>query len=80
MIDDDKPGFLAFLEKRQNIKHVATEEACKIVVDRTNGSDGRITCEYETFTVDVISHRAAQPDVDFTQVKGELVFEHNVCR
>ena len=52
IIDDDKPGFLSFMEKRGNIKHVATEELCKIIVDRTNGSDGKITCRYETIEIE----------------------------
>ena len=81
IIDDDKPGFLSFQEKRKDIKHVATEEFCKIIVDRTNGSDGRITCQYETYVPSSItSGRAAQAGVDFEHVAGELVFEHNVCK
>ena len=55
IIDDDKPGFLAFQEKRNNIKHVATEEVCSIIVERTNGSDGRITCKYTTMELDIMA-------------------------
>lgn len=81
IIDDDKPGFLSFAEKRKDIKHVATDKECKIIVDRTNGSDGRITCQYETFTPERLNQgRAAEPGVDYEHVAGELVFEHNVCK
>ena len=81
IIDDDKPGFLAFQEKRQNIKHIGTEEKCSIIVERTNGSDGRITCQYETIELtDIVAHRSGKPGVDYVHTEGELVFEHNVCR
>lgn len=48
IIDDDKPGFLSFNEKKGSIKHIATEEECTVGVVRTNGSDGKITCRYRT--------------------------------
>ena len=81
IIDDDKPGFLSFAEKRKDIKHVATDKECKIIVDRTNGSDGRITCQYETFIPERLNKgRAAEPGADYEHVAGELVFEHNVCK
>ena len=80
IIDDDKPGFLSFAEKRNNIKHVATEIECKIIVDRTNGSDGRITCDYATEEVEnIVEHRRARKGVDFEHIEGTLTFEHNVC-
>ena len=60
---------------------MATESECKIIVDRTNGSDGRITCQYETFIpAQLLSGRAAEAGVDYEHVAGELVFEHNVCK
>lgn len=77
IIDDDKPGFLSFNEKRNNIKHVATEEECTIIVDRTNGSDGRITCSFETVELkDMPEHRRGLRDVHYEHQEGELVFEH----
>ena len=80
IIDDDKPGFLSFAEKRNNIKHIATEEVCKIVVDRTNGSDGRITCEYETIILKEMPEHRRATEEHFEHIKGELVFEHNECQ
>ena len=77
IIDDDKPGFLSFQEKRSNIKHVSTEEECVIVVDRTNGSDGRITCQFQTVELkEMPEHRRALAGVHFEHQEGELVFEH----
>ena len=80
IIDDDKPGFLSFAEKRSNIKHVVTDELCKIVVDRTNGSDGTITCQYETMDLPSMPEdRRAIEGVHYERAEGELVFEHNEC-
>ena len=80
IIDDDKPGFLSFQEKRSNIKHVATEEECSIVVDRTNGSDGKITCQFETIELEHMpDHRRALKGVHYEHAEGEIVFEHNEC-
>ena len=51
------------------------------MVERTNGSDGRITCEYKTMElINEIQHRAAKAGVDYKHVEGELVFEHHVSR
>ena len=60
---------------------MATEVECKIIVDRTNGSDGRITCDFATEEVDnIVDHRRARKGIDFEHTEGTLVFEHNVCQ
>ena len=46
-----------------------------IVVMRKNGSDGRVTVEYETVQLDNTAHTAT-PGVDYESVKGTLVFDH----
>ena len=80
IIDDDKPGFLSFKEKRNNIKQVASDSKCEIVVDRTNGSDGKITCKYKTIELkDIIAHKKAVEHLDYEPCEGELEFEHNEC-
>ena len=78
IIDDDKPGFLSFGEKKNSIKHIATEEVCSVPVIRTNGSDGRITCHYRTVQLtNTTSNRIAEPGKDYEHVEGKLTFEHN---
>jgi len=47
IIDDDKPGQIAF-EEQKGIKALATEDTCEVVITRKNGSDGRVTVDYET--------------------------------
>lgn len=47
IIDDDKPGQIAF-EQSGTIKAVATDETADIKIIRKNGSDGRVTVDYET--------------------------------
>jgi hypothetical protein len=40
IIDDDKPGNLAFAQKKGQIRHVATNPVCEVEVSRTGGADG----------------------------------------
>lgn len=47
IIDDDKPGNLAFMKKGQ-IRHVSTEESLTIAVERVGGADGEISCKFKT--------------------------------
>lgn len=47
ILDDDKPGMLVFEEKK-TIRHAADEQDCKVVVDRVQGTDGKITVKYRT--------------------------------
>lgn len=47
IIDDDKPGQICF-QNTKGIKVAPTEEQLEIKVIRKNGSDGRLTVEYET--------------------------------
>ena len=51
IIDDDKPGMIVFKEK-DTIKAPATKEYAEIVIERIKGSDGRLTVEFETVTMD----------------------------
>ena len=76
IIDDDKPGFLSFKAKKGTIKHIATEAECKVIVQRTNGSDGTISCKFKTVVLNGHA-RAAVPDRDFIPTDGTLEFEHN---
>jgi len=73
IIDDDKPGQIAF-EESKVIKALATEEVCEVVIVRKNGSDGKVTVDFETVQLDKSDHTAT-PDVDYTSTKGTLVFE-----
>ena len=51
ILDDDKPGFLSFAHGNNSKKHVASEANCIIKVQRTKGSDGKISCSYKTTAV-----------------------------
>lgn len=47
IIDDDKPGQICFQDVK-GIKVAPTDEFCDVIVVRKNGSDGRVTVDYET--------------------------------
>lgn len=47
IIDDDKPGSIAF-EESKPIKAIASTGKAEIKIVRKNGSDGTVTVEYET--------------------------------
>ena len=72
IIDDDKPGQIAF-EENETIKASAAEGVAEIVIVRKNGSDGVVKVEYETVELDQSEHTATA-NVDFVPQKGTLVF------
>jgi hypothetical protein len=47
IIDDDKPGSIAF-EDSKPIKAIASNGKAEINIIRKNGSDGKVTVDYET--------------------------------
>ena len=47
IIDDDKPGQIAFAEHK-TIRAIATKESVEIKIIRKNGSDGLVTVDYES--------------------------------
>jgi len=47
IIDDDKPGSIAF-EESKPIKAIASNGKAEIKIIRKNGSDGIVTVDYET--------------------------------
>jgi hypothetical protein len=78
ILDDDKPGFLSFGEgKKNNIKHIASEEECIVTVHRTKGSDGKISCHYKTVQVSNAAGKVGVPGEDYEHCEGTLHFEHN---
>jgi hypothetical protein len=74
IIDDDKPGNLAFKKKGQ-IRHVVTEENLVITVERVGGADGAISCKYRTRQLKS-NPRSAESGRHFTHIEGELHFKH----
>jgi len=74
ILDDDKPGMLVFEEKKA-VRHPATERECVVVVNRVQGTDGRITVKYRTVPLGN-GDQQAKPNVDFEPVEGELEFLH----
>merc|ERR1719502_85582 len=74
IIDDDKPGQICF-ENTKGIKVAPTEEFCEIKVIRKNGSDGRVTVDYETIQLGHQEH-VAQMGKHFEETRGQLIFEN----
>ena len=74
IMDDDKPGILAFAEKKQ-IRHPADVEYCRIVVTRSQGADGDVEVKYKTYEIDD-SPNTASPDLDYVHTEGTLHFKH----
>lgn len=74
ILDDDKPGMLVFEEKK-SLRHPATERECVVVVDRVQGSDGKLTVKYKTVK---LGHgdQQAKPEIDFVPTEGTLEFLH----
>lgn len=76
IIDDDKPGQIAF-EDSKGLKVSPHAEFVDIVVIRKNGSDGRVTVNYST-----VELASQDPDhltienVYYEPKKGQLVFEN----
>lgn len=73
-MDDDKPGMLAFAEKKQ-IRHAADNSECRIKIDRTHGADGDIHVKYATYEIDK-SKNTATPGKDYEHTAGTLHFRH----
>ena len=76
IIDDDKPGYIAFEKKDGSVKVSADEETAEIKLVRTNGSDGTVRVYYRTISLGEGS-KYAQPGVDYEHVENaECVFLH----
>jgi solute carrier family 8 (sodium/calcium exchanger) len=51
IIDDDKPGQICY-EETKNIKVLASDKFCDVVILRKNGADGIVTVDFETKELD----------------------------
>ena len=74
IIDDDKPGQICF-ENTKGIKVAPTEPHVEIEVIRKNGSDGRVTVDFETIDLGHQDH-VAKAGKDYEETRGQLVFEN----
>lgn len=74
IIDDDRPGILAFENKGQT-KHDATVSECRLKVVRLHDNDGEISCKYRTIEI-TKSNKTATPGRDYEHVEGILNFRH----
>jgi len=74
IIDDDQPGQIAF-EEQGIIRAIADEPQLEVRIARKNGSDGKVTVDFETIALDESEHTAT-PGVDYIHNSGTLVFEH----
>lgn len=73
IIDDDKPGSIAF-EESKPIKAIASTGKAEIKIIRKNGSDGTVTVNYETVELDKSDHTAT-PGKDYVSTNGTLTFK-----
>ena len=71
IIDDDEPGELGYEAKNTGITVSETAGFAKIIVSRSNGSNGSIACKLTTEAI------SAEEGKDFEKVEQELVFEAN---
>ena len=74
ILDDDKPGMLVFEEKKA-VRHPANERECVVVVNRVQGTDGKISVKYKTVPLGQ-GDQQAKPGIDYEPVEGELEFLH----
>jgi len=74
IIDDDQPGQIAF-EEVNTIRAIATETNLEVKILRKNGSDGKVSIDFETMALDDTEHTATA-GVDFVHVSGTLIFGH----
>ena len=68
IIDDDKPGQICF-QSSQAIKVSPTDDYVEIVIIRKNGSDGKVTVDYETVQLGNKDH-VAQEGVHYEGARG----------
>lgn len=68
IIDDDKPGQVAFEETKGHIKALAAEKntTVEVVLTRKNGCDGLVEVGFETFDLCKTSH-SAEAGVDYEE-------------
>lgn len=74
ILDDDKPGQLAFANP--NVRHAATHSDCVINIKRIHDADGEVTVKYKTIEIDQ-GERTARGGIDFEKSEGLLKFGHN---
>jgi solute carrier family 8 (sodium/calcium exchanger) len=70
IVDDDDPGILSFQEEELHVQELPEDHKLHVTVLRKNGTNGRVTCKYET------ENDTAIAGMDFEGVDGELVFEN----
>merc|ERR1719265_227594 len=69
IIDDDEPGMLFFQKETETVVEKPEDSPLVVVVERKNGSKGKIECKYYTENASAISPN------DYEHTEGELVFE-----
>lgn len=70
IVDDDDPGILSFQEEELQCQEHPEDHKLHVTVLRKNGTNGRVTCKYET------ENDTAIAGMDFEGADGELVFEN----
>ena len=56
------------------IKAIASEGKADIVITRKNGSDGIVTVDYKTYSMQAEDHNAVE-EVDYVPDSGTLIFK-----
>jgi len=72
ILNDDEPGTLCFFV--DEVLASRNAESVQIGVSRTNGSTGRISCQYNTID------DTAVKGSNYTEASGQLTFEEGVCK
>mmetsp|Transcript_76032 Transcript_76032/g.180947 ORF Transcript_76032/g.180947 Transcript_76032/m.180947 type:complete len:844 (+) Transcript_76032:126-2657(+) len=73
IIDDDHPGVLRFQWERLEVNEGASDKVVDVVIERVEGSRGKVACSYTT--EDVTEGCAAEAGTDYLPVQGVLDFE-----
>ncbi|CAK0870853.1 unnamed protein product, partial [Prorocentrum cordatum] len=79
IIDDDLPGQLRFKGDSKGDDHLTIKDGpedftVNLLVERSNGCDGQVTCKYPT------EDATAKAGVDYVATEGTLVFENGVIQ
>ncbi len=72
IIDDDKPGTLGF--QSRSVKALASEKKVEVTIERKDGCDGLISCDFAT--CDIGTERSAKAGEDYVAKTGTLEFVH----
>jgi len=77
ILDDDFPGILSFDITQTRV--VFDDGKVELMVKRSNGSDGVISCVIKTEDLAPGLANNAKKDVDYTPISETITFQHGEC-